>query len=152
MHTNIQAVGLESNEPLALLLQEDEYRLCALEADLIVLGPLARNRVARLRQLRYRKGRRTPFAILPAESFAHGMVNVPYITYGLAESAHVRASSVSERFLIVHTPLGELTIELRSAWSVEDCLAAVALGLALRLDPDTIACRLAASPDLALAA
>lgn len=152
MLTNIQAVGLDCTEPLALLLQEDEHRLCALEADLLVLGPLARSRAARLRQLRYRKSRRTPFAILPAESFAHGMISVPYITYGLAESAHVRAGQVGERFLVVHTPLGELTIELRSGWSVDDCLAAVALGLALRLAPDTIARRLSSSPDLALAA
>lgn len=151
MHTNIQAVGLVSTQPLVLLLQGEEFRLCSLEADILVLGPEARDRSTRLRQLRYRKSRRTPFAILADEHFAHGTVSVPYITYGLAESAHVRAVSLGDRCLVVHTPLGELMIELRPGWSVEDCLAAVALGLALRLDPETIAGRLA-SAVLALAA
>src|SRR4051794_35078981 len=100
MITNIQAVGLENVEPLASLLGE-EHRLCSLDGDLLVMGPLARNRAAQIRQLRYRKGRRPPFAILPEESFSHGMVSVPYIPYGLGESAHVRAVSVKQDILTI---------------------------------------------------
>ncbi len=56
----------------------------------------------------------------------------------------------SEDWTCVHTPLGELRLELR--WSVEDTLAAVALGLALRLPPEEIVERLSRMVDLPLAA
>lgn len=68
-----------------------------------------------------------PYAILPEEFF-----------------------DFSEDWTCVHTPLGELRLELR--WSVEDTLAAVALGLALRLPPEEIVERLSRMVELPLAA
>lgn len=149
MITNVHTDGLENSQLFELLLDE-EQRLSHLDVDLLVLGSLSRRRATLLGQLRYRKERRAPYAILPEEFLIPGMLKVPYITYGLSETAHVYPLAIGDRHISLHTPLGELTLDLQG--SVEDILAAVALGLALRLDPGTIAARLNTQIDLPLAA
>lgn len=149
MITNVHTDGLENSQPLELLLGE-QGRMSHLDVDLLVLGPLSRRRGVLLSQLRYRKERRAPYAILPEEFLLTGMLKVPYITYGFSSTAHVYPCEIGDRFVSIHTPLGELRLELLG--SVEDTLAAVALGLALRLDPDTIVERLTTKVDLPLAA
>lgn len=149
MITNIHAVGLEPHQPLALLLDEN-HRFSHLDIDLLVLGPQARDRGMLLRQLRYRKHRRAPYAIIPEEFFAVGMLKVPYITYGYSPSAHVHLLDFSDQWVRIGTPLGELTLGLD--WPLDDLLAAVALGLALRLCPQTLSQLLNPQRDLPQAA
>jgi hypothetical protein len=135
MITNIHATGLECLEPLTLLLGEN-HRFSHLDIDLLVLGPRARNRGQLLRRLRYRRNRRTPYAIISEELFCTGMLKVPYITYGYSPDAHVYPVDFSDELVRVSTPPGELTLELH--WPLDDLLAAVSLGLALRLCPETL--------------
>lgn len=149
MISNVHSDGLESSQPLELLLDQ-EQRMSHLDVDLLVLGPLSRRRCALLQQLRYRKQRRAPYAVLPEEFLLPGMLKVPYITYGFSSNAHVYPAQLGDRHTVIHTPLGELTLELH--WSVESLLAAVAAGLALRLSLDTIEQRLSSPADLPLAA
>ncbi|MBS2036757.1 hypothetical protein JST97_17335 [bacterium] len=135
MTTNVQAAGLETIQPLTLLLNE-HHRFSHLEVDLLVLGPRARNRGLLLRQLRYRRGRRAPYAILPLEFCVPGLLKVPYITYGCSPSAHIYPVERTERSIKIRTPLGDLDLERR--WPLEDMLAAVGLGLAMRLTPEAL--------------
>ena len=146
---HVHTAGLQDSQPLELLFDE-QHRLSHLDVDVLVLGALARQRGTLLRQLRYRRERRAPYAILPEEFLIPGTLKVPFITYGYSPSAHVYPVDFSEDWICVHTPLGELRLELR--WSVEDTLAAVALGLALRLPPEEIVERLNPMVDLPLAA
>lgn len=149
MISNVHTDGLENSQLLELLLDEQQ-RMSHLDVDLLVLGPLCRRRASLLGQLRYRKERRAPYAILPEEFLIPGTLKVPFITYGISPTAHVHLLHLGERFVSIQTPLGELQLELIG--SLEDTLAAVALGLALRLDPETIVERLSTMVDLPLAA
>lgn len=149
MISNVHSDGLESSQLLERLL-DDQQRLSHLDIDVLVLGPLSRRRATLLGQLRYRKQRRAPYAILPEEFHIPGLLKVPYITYGLSERAHVYPLAIGDQDIRIHTPLGELTLALLG--SVDGSLAAVALGLALRLDPETIVARLSSQVDLPRAA
>lgn len=135
MITNIHCSGLENQQPIARLV-DDNSRFSHLDVDLLVLGMGARNRGPLLRQLRYRKGRRAPYAIVPEEFCLPGCLKVPYITYGYSARAMVHPLRLDDHLVEIRTPLGDLTLE--QAWPLEDLLAAVALGLALRLAPETL--------------
>lgn len=141
MMTHVHTTGLENSHLIERLL-DDGQRLSHLDIDVLVLGSLARPRASLLNQLRYRKERRAPYAILPQEMLIPGLLKVPYITYGYTPEAHVYALENS-----IHTPLGEIDLEPR-----EEMLAAVALGLALRLPPEVLFERLNPTQDLPLAA
>ncbi|MFN8607204.1 MAG: hypothetical protein U0931_06710 [Vulcanimicrobiota bacterium] len=149
MITNVHAAGLESHQPLTRLLDEN-HRFSHLDVDLLVLGARARNRGLLLAQMRYRKGRRAPYIILPEEICLPGMLKVPYITYGYSARAHIHPREISDEWVCIRTPLGDLTLE--RAWALEDMLAAVALGLALRLTPEAMGLLLDPRRDLPQAA
>ncbi len=87
-----------------------------------------------------------PYAVLnlddPRTSQILSDLKVPYITYGFAEDAHVRATDLEfspegSRFT-VKTPIGDARVHLRlaGAFNVSNALAAIGVGLARRVDLD----------------
>jgi hypothetical protein len=92
-------------------------------------------------------GDRVPFAVVNRDdSFGEGllgMLKVPYISYGTDPKAHVRATQISlgdQAKYCLETPLGHYWITLKSSgfFNVLHSLAAVAMGIALRLDLEVI--------------
>ena len=138
---NLHSDGLTNSHILQRLLHPGQ-RLSHLDVDVLVLGPRSRQRSRLLQQLRYRRDRPAPYAVLPEEFLVPSLLKVPYITYGYSSSAHVHALENS-----IQTPLGEVFLE-----PSDQHLAAVALGLALRLSPEIMEEKLRATEDLSVAA
>ena len=98
--------------------------------------------------LAYRKGRPAPFAVVniddPAGERIVSSLKVPYITYGTQQRAHIRAEEIElgpeGTAYLLETPVGSSPVELRMSghFNVMNSLAAVGLGLALRVDLDDI--------------
>lgn len=144
----VSASGLASTEPLqAVLADEPDAELSnGAAVDVIVLGADAKNVGRTLSALRYRKGRKTPFAVLPANlpnlNTVIAGLDVPYIVYGAEERAHIRMKETEGCSFVLETPVGDCRVNLECAWNELDCLAAIGAGLALRIPLETLISRL----------
>jgi hypothetical protein len=144
----VSASGLNSTEPLqAVLAQEPDTELSNGSAvDVVVLGRDAKNVGRTLSALRYRKGRKTPFAVLPANlpnlNTVIAGLDIPYIVYGTEERAHIRLKEMEGCSFVLETPVGDARVNLECAWDELECLAAIGAGLALRIPLETLISRL----------
>lgn len=144
--TQNSALGLESSEPLRAVIV-DEPGCCygiGPGSDVIVL---ADGNMSNLQSLRYRRARRTPFAVLstdlPNLDKLIAALRVPYITYGWGEQhAHIRIADLEGCAYKIATPVGECVLNLAWAWNPMDCLAAIGAGLALRIPLESLVERL----------
>lgn len=97
---------------------------------------------------------RVPFAIVNRDDFfGVGIIEglkVPHISYGTGPGAHVRATNIqmgTDRCIYdLETPLGDYSVSLKMAghFNVLHSLAAIAMGLALRLKLEVILAAVAA--------
>lgn len=144
----VSASGLASTEPLqAVLAEEPDTEISnAQGVDVVVLGTDAKNVGRTLQGLRYRKGRKTPFAVIPADlpnlNTVIAGLDVPYIVYGTEQRAHIRLKAMEGCSFVLETPVGECRVNLECAWNELDCLAAIGAGLALRIPLETLIERL----------
>lgn len=98
--------------------------------------------------LKYVKGRPAPYAVLNGDD-DYGVriiddLRVPYITYGCGENCHVRATNLaiapSGVSFDLETPIGGRRVDLAMSglFTVYNALAAVGVGLALKVDLEEI--------------
>lgn len=138
--TRLLCNGIRSSEPLEAVLGP-EVEMIDSDPDLLVLGRSPVRFRAQLAGLRYRVGRRTPFLIAP-DGLSLQFPDVPYVTYGETEDAHVRLIRAEGDKLQVETPVGNTSIEVGGGWDPLECLAAIAAGLACRIPIPSIVERL----------
>jgi hypothetical protein len=136
--TYITCVALSSDAPVRRVTCSQSDIIVGEEQstpDVLVIGENAEpaQYLPLLANLRYRQGRRTPFAVLPTHlpelKELLSTLQVPYITYG--PGGHVQAGQVNRRSFMLQTPLGEYRVALTGR--LNNSLAAVAAGLALRI-------------------
>lgn len=143
--TQISALGLQSSEPLRTVIADEPgcHYGPGPGSDVIVL---AIGSLSDLQWLRYRRTRRTPFAVLstdlPDLQELMASLRVPYITYGQGERAHIRIEQTEGCAYKISTPVGEICLNLDWAWDAMDCLAAIGVGLALRIPLESLVERL----------
>lgn len=98
--------------------------------------------------LRYLKGRRAPYAVINGDD-PYGKrilqsLRVPFITYGLEEGSHIRALDLQLAAdgvsFSLDTPIGGRRVDLAVSglFTVYNALAAVGVGLALKVDLEEI--------------
>lgn len=132
-NARIHVVGIELDLWLAALPQPwTPDRDC----DLLVLGPDVTHPQDYLKRLRYRRGRRTPVAVIPCSlpQSLLASLKIPYITYG--PDGHVQLFPLQPGYFVVQTPVGRAS--LRVSGDGLEFLIAIAVGLALRISPDDL--------------
>lgn len=101
------------------------------DPDILVLGD--EKDAGRLGQLRYRRQRPTPVAVVHVDCQRHLKgLTVPYITFGLGRG-HIQMRKLFGRRYQVTTPVGECAVTVPPGCRPLDLLAAIGVGLAMRI-------------------